>query len=77
MPQMKVYICCKTLSTHIEIQKKRMPLYLIAQGYYRKTVKVKDSRVKCAPACIVEGIRLIARDACSSDTETITDLGDQ
>ena len=54
-----------------------MPLYLIAQGYYRKTVKVKDSRVKCAPACIAEGIRLIARDACSSDTETITDLGDQ
>ena len=34
-----------------------MPLYLIARGYYWKTIKIiKDFRVKCASTGIAKGI---------------------
>ena len=53
---MKVYICCKTLSNHIRIQKAasknqnyRTPLR-IARGFFRKTIKLmKVLNVKRAP----------------------------
>ena len=82
--QMKLYICCKTLSNRKRIKKKKAfknqkPIspFLVAAGGERKTIKViKVLLVKCAP---ISGITkaIVITDVCHVDMETITDLGDQ
>ena len=72
MLQMKVYVCCKTSSNCIGIQKSgfknqepKRP-YLITQGDHRKAIKVtKVSYVKCAPIIdIAEGVVLAHNNRC-------------
>ena len=75
---MKVYICCKTLSKCIPIQKsalknqKPIKPYIIAQGDHRETIKViKSLRVKYAPAT---GISLRVKYAPATGIAKGTDI---
>ena len=72
MLQIKIYICCKTLSNCIKIQnsafknqKTRRP-YLSAQGDRRKTIKViKVLLFKCAPGTsIIQAIVMVHNNRC-------------
>ena len=72
MLQIKVHICCKTLSNCIRIeksafknQKPRTP-YLTGRGVHRKTMKViKELCVKCAPVIgITNGIVMAHNNRC-------------
>ena len=69
MLQTKVYICYKTLSNRIRIQKnafKNQKPYLIARGDHRKTNDVtKVLLLKCAPATgIVKEIVMAHNNIC-------------
>ena len=85
MLEMKVYICCKTLSNHMRIQKaclkfRNRTLYLLTRAKQENCWSNKNSRVICAPVTAIVAERIVIAQSnrcCWSDMETITDSSDQ
>ena len=85
MLETKVYICCKTLSNHIRIQKaclkfRNRTLYLLTRAKQENCWSNKNSRVICAPVTAIVAERIVIAQSnrcCWSDMETITDSSDQ